>query len=479
MTRYGDVVLSRLIALQDRLHELAPRPLKQLWDRLIGSSALRGRLFGGAFWLLCGSTLSRLFGLAAAILAARLLGRVQYGELGIIQSTVGMFGMFAGFGMGTTAAKYVAELRSKDPSRAGRIIALSSVVSWSVGGVLTIVFLYFAPFLCRVTLAAPHLTPYLQLGAPLLVFAGVNGAQNGVLLGFESFKAVARIGFFTGMLNFPLVVGGAALFGLPGVIGGLVVAQAGACLFNFLALREAARRCNIHISYYSCTQEFRVFWNFSVPSVLATVLISAVGWVAATMLVRRPNGYGEMGAFNAANQWFSALLSLPQLFGNVALPLFSERLGAGDQHNSVKLFLLSLKVNALLSLPFVVIGSLASPIIMGSYGASFKGYWPTLVVVLLTIAVLALDMPTGQVIEASGRMWLALASNLVWAAVFLGTTPALLRWGALGLASARLIAYMVHVVVCLALLFLVVRLGRHPDAYPLKASSLVNPADGD
>ena len=55
--------------------------------------------------------LSRALSLAAAILVARTLGKVVYGELGIIQSTVGMFGTLAGFGMGTTSSKFVAEFR--------------------------------------------------------------------------------------------------------------------------------------------------------------------------------------------------------------------------------------------------------------------------------------------------------------------------------------------------------------------------------
>ena len=97
---------------------LTPRFLDGLWTRL-GSSPLGERLLRGTFWSLVGTFVSRALGLAAAIMAARILGKAVYGELGIIQSTLGMFGTFAGFGMGTTATKYVAELRDKDPAKAG------------------------------------------------------------------------------------------------------------------------------------------------------------------------------------------------------------------------------------------------------------------------------------------------------------------------------------------------------------------------
>src|ERR1700733_582512 len=141
--------------LKGRLRDLTPKFLDGLWTRL-ESSPLGERLLRGSFWSLLGTFASRALGLAAAILAARILGKAVYGELGIIQSTVGMLGTFAGFGMGTTATKYVAELRENNPVKAGRIIALSSLVSWGVSLVLMAGLYVAAPWLCLHTLAAPH-----------------------------------------------------------------------------------------------------------------------------------------------------------------------------------------------------------------------------------------------------------------------------------------------------------------------------------
>ena len=54
----------------------------------------------------------------------------------MIQSTVGMFGVFAGFGLGLTATKHVAEFRQSDPDRAGRIIGLSGLFAIGPGGLM-------------------------------------------------------------------------------------------------------------------------------------------------------------------------------------------------------------------------------------------------------------------------------------------------------------------------------------------------------
>ncbi len=436
-------------ALRSTLRNLTPHALRGLWARL-GSSPIGERLLHGAFWSFMGTVSSRALALGSAILAARIIGKVTYGELGMIQSTVGMFGTLAGFGMGTTAAKFVAELRAKDPAKAGRIIALSGLVSWATSSALTAVLVFLAPWLCQHTLAAPYLKGYLQTSALLLLLSGVNGAQIGVLLGFEAFKSIARVNFLAGLLHFPLVVGGALLFGLSGIIWGLILAQAGGCLLNLRALRREAIRYDVPISYSSCMTEFPVLWRFSIPAVLAQLLMSVVSWASAAMLVRQPNGYGEMGAYSAANQWFNALMLLPFMLNSVALPMFAERLGAEDKANSVKLLRMSVKMNGVVVLPLMALGCLLSPFIMMSYGKGFESAWPTLVAVLITAGLLALELPVGQLIAASGRMWLGFSSNIGWGLVFLGTTPLLLKWGSLGLASARLLAYFTHAIFSLA-----------------------------
>ena len=109
------------------------------------ADSLRGRLAFGAVWCLIGTALSQGSIILASVISARLLDTVGFGELGIINSTIGMFGVFAGFGLGMTATKYVAELRATDPARAGRIIALSSVVAFATGSAMTLALAIFAP----------------------------------------------------------------------------------------------------------------------------------------------------------------------------------------------------------------------------------------------------------------------------------------------------------------------------------------------
>lgn len=431
------------LSFKRTLQNLSPGFFDGLWARL-ESSPLGERLIRGTFWSLLGTFASRFLGLVAAVLAARIIGKVVYGELGIIQSTVGMLGAFAGFGMGTTATKYVAELRDKDPVKAGAIIALSSLVSWGVSLVMLIILFFAAPWLCEHSLAAPHLTGYLRLSGLLLVLSGVNGAQLGVLSGFEAFKSVARVSALTGLVNFPMIVGGALIHGLSGILWGMILAQGIGCMLNFFALRREAHRYGVPISLSSGMREVQVVWQFSFPAVMGSALISAVNWVAATMLVRELNGYNEMGVFSAANQWFSALMWLPYMLSGVTLPVLAERLGAGDKPNAIKLLKMTFTINASIILPVAAIGCLLSRYIMMSYGKGFTNGWPTLIAVLITASLLSFVVLVGELVAASGHMWLGFFLNVGWGLIFLGTTPFLLKWGSFGLASSRLLAYGVY-----------------------------------
>jgi O-antigen/teichoic acid export membrane protein len=437
--------MSSSITLKRCLVAATPGFLKPHWDRL-ETSPLGYRLARGAFWSFAGAIISRGCGLVSSIFVARMLGKVGFGEFGIVQSCVGMFATFAGLGLGLTATKYVAEFRLKDPARAGRIIGVSSVVSWVAGGVMAAVLFVMGPWLASHTLAAPQLGPLLQISSLLLIIGAINGAQTGALAGFEAFKRIAHINLVSGISTLPLMLAGVWWAGLQGAVWGLISSQGIGCLLNFYALRKESALGEVPVIWRISKEELSILWKFSLPALVSGVFVGPVYWLANTMLVNSAGGYAEMGVFNAANQWFGALLFLPGILGQAALPVMSERFGQNDLGRSKKVLGFYMKLNGAVVLPLVIMGCLASPLIMSSYGPGFRPAWPVLAVVLVTAGLLAVQTPVGQIIAASGRMWLGSFMNLGWGACFIGFTWLLVKWGALGLASARLGAYTVHAI---------------------------------
>jgi len=325
------------------------------------------------------------------------------------------------------------------------------------GGLMALGLLIFAPWLAGYTINAPHLTGVLRIGALILLINALNGAQTGALSGFEAFKTIAYVNLFVGLLSFPILITGAYLGGLTGAVWALVINLGTNWLLNHLALRKEAKRHNVPLAFRNCSRELSILWKFSLPAVLSSSMVGPVNWACGALLVNRPNGYDEMGIFSAANQWFAMLLFLPSLLGQVVLPVLSERFGQQDRRQLLKTMVFAIRVNALIMLPIVLLASIASPYIMSLYGEGFANGWPTLIVVLFTAGIVACQTPVGPTITAAGKMWIKLAMNLGWAVLFIIGTLLLVDNGALGLASARALSYVLHVSWVLAFAFYLVR----------------------
>jgi O-antigen/teichoic acid export membrane protein len=319
----------------------------------------------------------------------------------------------------------------------------------------------FAPWLAEHTLAAPQLAGLLQIGSGILFFSAINGVQTGALSGFEAFRAIANINLISGLLSFPLMVGGVYLYGLQGAVWALVISTALNCLLSHFALNNLIRSNNIPINYIRSAGEWQILWKFSLPAFLSGMMVGPVNWICSALLVNQPNGYAEMGIFSAASQWRNAILFLPGVLGQVLVPMLSERIGLKDRPAIRKILFYSMAVNALVLGPIVIAGCFFSPSIMGAYGKDFGSSWATLIVVLITSGLLAVQMPVGQVIIASGQLWLGFLMNIGWAAVTIFATMLALRKGAFGLAIGQLSGYMIHGIWTIAFAYKIINKGSN------------------
>ena len=430
------------------LSESLPSALQPLVRRFVlplASSPLGDRLVRGAFWSLIGTLASRALTAVSSIFVARILGKTGFGEFGIIQSTLGMFGVFAGFGLGMTATKYVAEFRDKDPSKAGRILAISTVFAIVSSGFVCILIVVCSSWVSARLLAAPHLSDLLKIGAGILFFSAVSGVQTGSLAGFEAFKAMARINILIGVATLPLMITGVYFFDLKGAVWALLVITVWNCSLNRIALKHEAKRSGVPLSLAgSSAADWKVLWRFSMPALLSASMVGPINWVCNALLVNQPDGYAEMGVLNAANQWYNLILFLPLILSRVNMPMLSNKLGKGDKENSKQILKRSLKMIAFSVFPLVIAGAILSPWIMQLYGDSFRGEWMVLVVALLTAGILSILSPVGDVIAASGRMWTGFVMNIGWACIFIFISWLLLDFGALGLSISRGVSYTVH-----------------------------------
>lgn len=446
-----------MLSVKTALDTFCPPALENLKTR-IKASPLGYRLARGAFWSLAGSMISRGLGLVSGILVARMLGKHDFGRFGMIQSTVGMFSTFAGFGMGLTANKHVAEFRKTDPIRAGRIIALSSLVAWVTGSVMTVTLLVFAPWMAVHTLASPDMTGLLRAGALVLLLGGVNGAQTGALSGFEAFRAIARVNFVAGALSFPVTVAGALCAGVEGAVWAQVVTLGLNALLNFAALKREAHNADIPLRPPGLFQEWRVLWRFSVPAVLGGAMTGPVSWAANALLANQANGYSDLGVYNAVLR----IKIVPELILGIVmaplLPVLAERYAAHDSAGYNKAAGAAFSLSLLLAVPFGLLQLAAPSLTLLPYGQAYAGHHGVVQWLMLDLAVIGLFNPMASILASMNKMWFGFGYNLAWGAVYFAFALWLIpRYGATGLAAAFAGSHILLLGPCLYYMYLTER----------------------
>jgi len=417
----------------------APPALLTWLDRVEGSQT-GSRLARGVFWSVVGTVISRLLALAAGIVAAHVLGKVAFGELGILQSTLSMFATFATFGVGLTATKHVAEYRKTDPERAGRVIAISYLVALVSGCAIVLLMVVTAPLVATSCLGAPHLAGMVALSSVALLLLVLNEAQVGALSGLEAFRRRSTIQANAGLAAFPITVAGVYFFGLTGAVCALALTSGVLVVLNYQGIRKEAAQAGIPIRWDGLRSEMGLIWRFNLPTLLCGSVYVPSMWVANLLMVNGPGGYAEMGLFSAADRWRTAIMFLPALLGGVALPMLSSLAGNSSARQFQKLFRANVAISFLLSLAAAVPIAALSPWIMRSYGLAFsEGSW-VLVILCATAVMHAAYWIIGQSLVSKGRVWTIFRLNLGWALLLLGSIWFLRHHGAKGLATSYLVA---------------------------------------
>ncbi len=378
-------------------------------------------LIRNASWNAIAILLTRGTLFLSMLITARILSKSEFGELGIIQSSISMFETVAAFGMAITAAKHVAEYRKTNPEKIARIVSFTNLSALIMGIIFATILFILAPWLATHNLNNPGLSNKLQIAAAIVGFNVLISVQNGILVGFEDFKTMAIANFFSGLITLASIVYGTYSYGVVGTIYGLLTASFISSILNtFLVYRKLFEE-NIRIDLSVTRDEYRLIWTFSVPSMLSGLMFTPVNWLAASMLVNQVNGYDHMGIFNAANQWFSILLFIPGVLTNTLLPKFADK---ASKHDMIELRTIVWKaVKLLLSIviPLSLLIAISSPIIMKAYGNEYESGSSVLTIISIAASLTAIQNLLGNGLAAINRMWIHTACNLSWSIVYLSS----------------------------------------------------------
>ena len=387
---------------------------------------------------------TQLTAIATAIIAARVLQEVGFGELGMVRSTILVFSVLAGTSLGVSCTKYVAEFRDKDPARAGRIVGLMLNVGLICGIIGTILCLVFASPLAVLAVKAEQLTGALRIGCLLVGLNILIGAELGALNGLEAFHSAMLIRCFRGLITLVLVSLGVCISGVNGAISGYVAASLCTLPIVHIMLKRRCEQAGIAVRHRHVLSDMPILWRFSIPAVLAGISTQSFEWLAKVLLSRQPDGMAQVGFITAALALAGFVQFLPQQFAAPMMPILSHVYAAGQRGSFRRAIqkgsLLLIVVGIVVAIPMVLLARH----LMTTYGGSFVVGAPALVIIALTYGLVSATMVSTAALAATGRMWTQTAHKLAWGTTMVFAMYWLAEYGALGMAYSYAIANVTY-----------------------------------
>lgn len=409
------------------------------------AGSLRARMAHGTFWTLVGSVIAQGAGVLGSIFSARILGKVGFGELGMIRSTVLMFGVLAGTGLGMAATKFVAEFRVKDPHKAGRMIGLFMNTAFILGGTVTLVCLIIAAPLAKSAMSAPHLAGALQVGCLLLLLNTLNGVQLGVVCGFEAFRTQSQVIVLDAIFNLVLIPAGAFFYGVTGAIGGSVLAALLGFIVKQLSMHKECKRSSIKVLHRNVSAELPALWKFVLPAVLVGVSLHPFEWLSRLFIANGINGYAEIGLFTAAYSWTQLILFLPWHIAGPTQTILANMVGMGQTKQVKKILVQGNLIVLFVAIIMAIIVGLFSTVIMATYGESYEKAAKTLSILSISSVFCAASQIPKNFLYVINRVWMVVIAQLFMGLTLCVFSLTFRKYGANGIAFSYVIGWFVLV----------------------------------
>lgn len=419
--------------------------LRALRERYLPAGSLRLRLAGGALWTTIGGLTFQLSAMLTSIGSARILGESHFGELSMIRSTVLLFGVLAGTGLGIPATKYVAQYRTADPARAARLLGLILNVALVLSTTGALLFILLAHPISVHILKAGSLVVPMRIGAVLMAFNVLNGVQMAAIGGFEHFRGIAALLVFDSIAALACTLGGAYVYGVTGALGGAAVAAAAAAVIKHRVLLAQCRKWSVELVHRGLRAELPAVGSMLVPALLIGVSTQPFEWLARTMLARG-SGFAEVGIFSAAYAWAVAVPFFATQITAPALSVLSNMHGTSNRAGFLRvvrgLGFGAIGLTMCISLPVMALSSW----IMRTYGPSFAGASGVLVLLACAYTISPLSSVFRAALVATGNVWSQNLHAIIWGVTLSTAYYFLWPYGAAGLACSYLIAYAVVLV---------------------------------
>lgn len=407
-----------------------------------GVETLRHRAFKGGSWALVGAVLSQGLGLLCMLVVARILKPEYFGEFSAIRTTTAMFGVFAGFGLGYTASKHIAEYRSIDPLRAGRIWGLVDMAAICTSLIVSFVIFFFSSYISARILKAPHLASILKISSVTVFFNTMIWVQNFVLGGLEAFKRIAIVEISRGVLYFPILIAASYFWGVYGAVLGLTFVSIGGFIVSKMMISKESSRQSIYIDRHGGVKEFGIIIHFTLPAFASSIVAISGQWVSTAMLVRQSGGMAQNGLLSAANQFPEIIAFIPMTLGLPAVSIMSSIYGQGKYDQFKKLVWANVGGIGLLTVIIAGVVAVLGPYLISVYGEDYLSAVRLLQIGCVAVIFRSLSRMNSQILVSMGRVKAELICSTLGVVVMLLVWSFFLPYQAMGLSIAWCVSFL-------------------------------------
>lgn len=408
----------------------------------IFNSAFARRLLFGTFWMTFGTLVSRgLFALASIVLA-RILTVDEFGEFGMVKSTIDNFLIFASMGIGLTTTKYISELKDNDKKAASSVLGASISIVLILSSLIALLISVFSEKIASDILGNTNLQIPLIIGSFTLIFIALNGTQMGALLGFQAYKKNSTSNIFQGLFLFLGLIIGGYLGGVKGALIGNLIAIAMVSIVLQILLRKESKKQEIGLNLENWKYNVKKIYKFAIPASLSTIIVAPTIWFLNTLLVNQPNGYKELGLYSAVIIFSTAIQMFNGAISSVLLPMFLSKSEEKTPKKEFFNYFGSWIISIAIAFPILLFPELVSFILGDKY--QIEEIIPILGMSIVSTWIITNRGGLARDLIIKNKMWLSVLSMGQWAITNLVIFYFLKGYGAVGFAFAYMVSYILN-----------------------------------
>jgi len=369
--------------------------------------------------------------------------------------------MVAGFGqagIGLSATKHIATLRTSDKPRAGAIIGFTLAFTGMTAFIICMLLVFFSVSIESALLPGSKVSIELQMSGIWIFFELMSLVQLRILAGLEAFRGSATVNLWQSIVLVPFGVVGAYCAGLKGTVIAMASVSLLSSLIGQCVLESECTRFGITINYRNMWRE-RSILRMSSMVWLSSIAMNTTNWLVGILLARQPLGIYEFGLFSAAGRFQSILLFLPMRIFEVSIPVLSNLQSERNQAGFKKFIVYAGSITFVFSAVGSMVMILFADRLMSWYGTDFVA--GAKVLKYVSIGCIASSVWT----VASAGLWAAeksrqmLLLDVLRGSILIILCMAGLATSAITLTIAQLASYAISVVF---LLFVLLRYIKRP-----------------